>query len=304
MDFSTWEKFESYADQSAKLVFDEGRMPLSLLNFENFWEDPSKPERLAAALEPLIPDFSSRYRNADGSIKQPGRPVANSGLDRCVPVNRNIHLDGGGSLFSNQYVWQVASAPQGANPTLVGPDTQTPIFTTDAVGDYRLNLVTSQDGEMPSTSVLSIKVVSPAEVLNGGCSVDAVFRDPADRDCTGADAAKRSIHCLLIEKRCTGCHSQHGPAGKVVWFTEEQPKVDSNSIPQVVQPVIDPAAQVAVVKARVNFLDIPRSPLLTKPIGQYHEGPASLEFDETTPLDDPSRQGYNLIVNWIYQGAR
>ncbi|MCG6867227.1 MAG: hypothetical protein LJE91_00420 [Gammaproteobacteria bacterium] len=304
VDFSTWEKFESYADESAQLVFDEGRMPLSLLNFETFWEDPSKPERLASALEPLIPDFSSRYRNADGSIRQPGRPVANAGLDRCVPVNRDIHIDGRSSLFSNQYVWEVTSAPQGANPTLVGQDTQTPIFTTDTVGDYRLKLVTSQNGGISSASALTIKVVDAAEVLNAGCTVDVVFRDPADPDCVSNDASKRSINCLLIEKRCTGCHGQRGPAGKVVWFTEEQPKVDLDSVPPVVQPVKDPDAQVATIKARVNFLDIPRSPLLTKSTGQHHSGPPLLKFDETSPLDDPSRQGYNSIVNWIYQGAQ
>ena len=66
IDFETWEKFASYAEDIARLVFAEGRM-LSLLNFQTFWEDPEdKPALLASLIAPLVSDFNTKYVNADG----------------------------------------------------------------------------------------------------------------------------------------------------------------------------------------------------------------------------------------------
>src|SRR5262249_31910947 len=61
IDFETWEKFASYADRIAQLVFDEGRMPLSLVNFTMFWADPNKPALLASVIASLVSDFTTKY---------------------------------------------------------------------------------------------------------------------------------------------------------------------------------------------------------------------------------------------------
>ncbi len=118
IDFETWEKFASYAEDIARLVFGEGRMPLALLNFETFWEDPAKPALLASFIAPLVSDFTTKYVNADGSIKRPGRPIAHAGLDRLVPPNTPITLNGGSSLFASQFRWEVVTRPNNASPTL------------------------------------------------------------------------------------------------------------------------------------------------------------------------------------------
>ncbi len=56
LDFRTWEKFISHADEIERLVFDEGRMPLGLLNYNNFWGDPEKAELLASFIQPYVTD--------------------------------------------------------------------------------------------------------------------------------------------------------------------------------------------------------------------------------------------------------
>ena len=133
-------------------------MPLSLLNFETFWEDPDKPALLASFIAPLVSDFNTKYVNADGSIKRPGRPIAHAGLDRLVPPNTPITLNGGSSLFASQFRWEVVTRPNNSSPTLAQATSLTPVFTTDTVGTYELSLTVSNDGGMSHTDMVTLKV--------------------------------------------------------------------------------------------------------------------------------------------------
>jgi hypothetical protein len=276
IDFETWEKFASYAEDTARLVFDEGRMPLSLWAFDAFWDDPEKPKLLASLIAPLVSDFDMmQYINDDGSIKRPGRPIANAGLDRHVPPNTPITLNGGSSLFANQFHWEIVTQPSNANPTLDQAASLTPVFTTDTVGAYDLSLTVSNNGSMSHTDMVTLEV-------------DDQARDPALLRFSDVKGI------LQQEGRsgCVGCHAgQSRFLGIPVWFTDTQSAPPSLSLYQQ-------------VRGRVNFEDIPRSPLLTKPAGAYHAASQRPGFDVSYPVGSPEREYYDLFVNWIYAGAR
>jgi hypothetical protein len=275
IDFETWEKFASYAEDIAQRVFVEGRMPLSLLNFETFWEDPAKPALLASLIEPLVSDFNTKYRNADGSIKQPGRPIAHAGLDRLVPPNTPITLNGGSSLFANQFRWEVVTQPNNSSPTLSQATSLTPVFTTDTVGTYELSLTVSNNGGMSHTDTVTLEV-------------DAGATDPA----LTRFADVKQILQRAGEEGCVRCHAEGGAAGSGIplWYTDTQPASSSLSLYQQ-------------VRARVNLADVPHSLLLTKPSGQHHFGSQRPGFDISKPVGDPARENYDLFVHWIYAGA-
>jgi mono/diheme cytochrome c family protein len=272
IDFSTWEKFASYAEDIARLVFTEGRMPLSLLNFQTFWEDPDKPALLASFIAPLVSDFNTKYVNADGSIKQPGRPIAHAGLDRLVPPTTPITLNGGSSLFANQFRWEVVTRPDNSSPTLNQATSLTPVFTTDTVGTYELSLTVSNDGGMSHTDMVTIEV-------------DAGVTDPSR--IRFADVKP------ILQGDCGTCHFEGGPplrGGIPLWYTDAQPASSSLSLYEQ-------------VRARVNLADVPHSLLLTKPSGLHHFGGLRAGFNIAEPVGSEAREHYDLFVNWIYAGA-
>ena len=281
IDFQTWEKFESYADDIARLVFGEGRMPMSLLQFEAFWNDPEKPKLLASfiAAAPSVSDFEIKYVNDDGSIKRPGRPIANAGLDRHIPPNTPITLDGGSSLFANQFRWEVVKTPPNANPTLDLATSSMPMFTTDTAGVYELSLTASNDGQMSHTDTVTLNVSEGAQdpaLLSFVTHVRPILQDPAGG--------------------CVVCHAKDSFfPGVPVWFTDQQPDVSSLSLYER-------------VRALVNLTDVPNSLLLTKASGRHHAGSQRRGFGVDSDgvmnsVGEPVRASYDLFVNWIYAGA-
>jgi hypothetical protein len=271
IDFETWEKFASYAEDIARLVFAEGRMPLSLLNFQTFWEDPDKPALLASFIAPLVSDFNTKYVNADGSIKQPGSPIAHAGLDRLVPPNTPITLNGGSSLFANQFRWEVVTQPDNSSPTLNQTTSLTPVFTTDTVGTYELRLTVSNDGGTSHTDTVTLEV-------------DAGATDPSLLRFADVKA--------ILQGDCVTCHAEGGAAGPGIplWYTDAQPASSSLSLYEQ-------------VRARAHLADVPNSRLLTKPSGLHHYGSQRPGFNISKPVGDPDRENYDLFVNWIYAGA-
>jgi mono/diheme cytochrome c family protein len=278
IDFETWEKFASYAEDIARLVFDEGRMPLSLVNYNMFWADPNKSALLASFLAPLVSDFTTKYVNADGSIKRPGRPIAHAGVDRFVPPNTPITLDGGSSLFASHFRWEVVTRPPNSSPTLAQATSLTPVFTTDTVGIYELELTASNDDGVNATDKITVQVAAEAT-------------DPSSISFANVK------QYLQQPGHCMSCHAQSGVPGLPVWFTDIQPASSSLSLYQQ-------------VRARVNLADKPHSLLLTKPSGRlpglHHFGNFGVprpDFDISSPVGSPARMGYDLFVNWIYAGA-
>ena len=249
-------------------------MPLALLNFETFWEDPAKPALLASFIAPLVSDFTTKYVNADGSITRPGRPMAHAGLDRLVPPHPPITLNGGSSLFASQFRWEVVTRPNNASPTLDQATSLTPVFTTDTLGTYELSLTVSNNSGMSHTDMVTLTV-------DAGAIAPSLIRFP-------------DVKLILQregEEGCVRCHAAQGIVpGIPVWYTDMQSTSSSLSLYQQ-------------VRARVNLADVPHSLLLTKPSGLHHFGAQRPGFDIQRPVGHQDRKNYDLFVNWIYVGA-
>jgi K319L-like, PKD domain len=227
------------------------------------------PALLAAFIAPLVSDFNTKYVNADGSIKRPGSPIAQAGLDRLVPPNTPITLNGGSSLFASQFRWEVVTRPNNSNPTLAQATSLTPVFTTDTVGTYELSLTVSNDSGMSHTDMVTLKV---------------------DARATDSSLVRFADVKRILQRDCVFCHAAGGIAGIPVWFTDMQSASSSLSLYQQ-------------VRAKVNLADVPHSLLLTKPSGLHHFGGQLAGFDISSPVGSPARENYDLFVNWIYAGA-
>ncbi len=82
-------------------------------------------------------------------------PVADAGVDREVPIESPLVLDGSGSGDTDgddiTFAWTLVSAPQGSGATLSDADTVSPAFTPDLEGDYEFSLVVN-DGTVDSAA--------------------------------------------------------------------------------------------------------------------------------------------------------
>lgn len=141
VDFSTYDKFASYADRTIDLVFDEGKMPDAKVTFENFW---SEKDGVVAA------QLLGNHFLIDATLRRPGRPIADAGPSRKAPLGP-VDLTGTASAFATTFAWSFASGgkPAGSAATLNGAGTARPQLTTDIPGAYRIQLVVS-DGTTQS----------------------------------------------------------------------------------------------------------------------------------------------------------
>ncbi|MBL4761920.1 MAG: hypothetical protein JKY93_04380 [Gammaproteobacteria bacterium] len=271
IDFSTWAKFISHADDIARLVYKEGRMPLGLLNYNNFWDDPQKSALLASMISGYVSGFAAEHINADGIAIKPGKPVANAGLDRVVPSNTLISLNAQSSLFVSSYQWSVISSPLGSTPILSGASNMNAAFQADVNGNYTLQLSAS-NGSQVDTDTLTVAVAAGTNPK----SLDFT-NDIAGLFSGGGD--------------CTSCHMNGGTvAGIPVWWTAGQPTTPSLTFYQQVM-------------TRVNLVNPENSLLLRKPSGIHHYGGVRTGFDTSLPVGSAGRADYDTIANWIMEGA-
>lgn len=289
VDFSSWEKFISHADEIERLVYDEGRMPLGLLNFENFWGDPEKAELLASFIAPYVSNpagFQARRVDSRGDIIEPGeRIVARAGPDRVTSPNDPISLNAEASLFAESYRWQVVSAPASETATLSSPDSARTDFSATGDGEYIVRM-TASSSVLGSSRSDWLKVV-----------VDS-----------GLAAAPRTLSFYtdvtsIMAADCISCHASGGSVpGIPVWWTGD------GSQPFPVPPAGTPSLGLyEQAMARVNPDDVEDSLLLKKPSGVHHYGDlvggVAGGFDTSLPVGSVGRAEYDLIVNWISEGA-
>jgi hypothetical protein len=266
IDFSSYEKFISYAGQIEQYVYERGVMPLSLRGFEAFWSSDA-PEILATHLD----DFD-RF-GEDGSVLPPGRPVADAGPDRTAASP--VRLFGGNSRFNTTWSWQIVSVPAGGGgAALSAVDSVSPRLTANQPGDYVVRLsVNNGMGEVDSDTV-TITVDSGLDPA--ALTFDADIRPVLQSDPPGPD--------------CDSCHQQLGTgaiAGVRVFWTDDQPVGGTTLYQEVL--------------ARIDFNNPQNSLLLTKPSGNHHYGGLRAGFE----VDNPSnRFNYDLFLNWILEGAR
>lgn len=276
IDFSSYERFISHAEQVERFIFHKGVMPLGGLNFDAFWDNsgPGRAELLASHL----PDFDSF--NSDGSVRRPGTPIAVIAAPRNTSVPLIVSAEG--SSFATSYQWSIVGSPAGSSPTLVNASSARATFDTDMNGEYQLRLVVG-NGDTQSEAVTALVTVSNLLPLPSSLRFDPHIKNVLQND---------------AGPNCDRCHApQTSPgtpiAGIPVHYTDAQ--VEGRDLYEGVMQ-------------RINFKEPIESILLRKPSGNHHYGRCREGFDLTdTPGDcngtNGDRSNYDLFLNWILQGA-
>jgi len=288
LDFKTWDKFISYADDIERLVFDEGRMPLGLLNYQTFWDDPQKADLLASFIAPYVTDsteFEARRTDSNGAIILPGRIVARAGPDRVTRPGAAITLDAQASLFADSYLWELVSSPAASSVTIASPSASRTDFSADTDGDYVVRLTASSSGSASSEDDTLTIVLDSALVT-------------APRSLTFYNNITDEFTMPRTPRTCESCHKDGGIGGVPMWWVADAD-----------QPFPAPPGatsslglyELAMTRVLPEYIE--DSLLLKKPSGQHHYGRLVEGFDTSLPVAAAGRASYDLFVNWIAEGA-
>jgi mono/diheme cytochrome c family protein len=275
LDFTSFEKFRSFAPQIRKHVFDRGNMPLGKLVFDRFWVSTG-PTSGPAVLADFLFAQGIDARDGGGNLKRPGRPVADPGPDRVV-LPGTTTITGGNSSFADTHAWTFVSGP--ATPALAGANTAAPSLTATVAGTYVLRLVVSRNGVQSDPASLTI-VVDPA-----------LGTDPASIRFSHVKAMLQSVGC-------TTCHVT--PAAAIVppvFYNDYDRNNDGST------NATDDNFFYQDLRSRINFSDVGASPLLRKPAGHHHGGGVQPNFDDSLPPGAAGRANLDLLQNWILAGA-
>jgi mono/diheme cytochrome c family protein len=273
IDFTTYEKFQPYADRTFATVVNRGNMPLAKLVYDLFH---------ASSGEGTLADFLGAQgfaaRDASGAPLRPGRPIADPGPDRVLRQGAT-RLSGSGSLYASTYAWSIVSGPPSA--TLTDANTAQPTFTAASDGTYVLNLVVGNGSVQSAPKSLTLVVnnaLTPAPNAIRFSDIKAILQDG---------------------QKCQGCHSPPpSPFPVPVYFTNEDRDGDG-----VAGTAMDDAWFYAEVRSRINFSDIAASDLLRKPSGLHHRGFRGDAFDTSLAPGQPGRAKYDVFLNWALNGA-
>jgi hypothetical protein len=274
IDFTTYEKFQSYADRVLATVVNRGDMPLAKLVYDTFH---------ASSGEAVLADFlvgqGLAARDAGGAVLRPGRPIADPGPDRVVRQGAT-RLSGTSSLFANTYAWSIVSVPNGALPAmLTDANTAQPTFNAASDGTYVLSLEVGNDSAQSAPTLLKLVVnnaLTPAPSAIRFSDIKAALQDGNE---------------------CQGCHNPASPL---------HPPIDFNNYDRDGDGVVTPTDDAwfyAEVRSRINFTEIVASALLQKPSGHHHFGGLGPGFDTSVAPGQPQRAKYDLFLNWILNGA-
>ena len=277
IDFTTYEKFQPYADRTFATVVNRGNMPLAKLVYDLFHASPGE-ETLAN----FLGGQGFAARDASGKPLRPGRPIADPGPDRVLRQGAT-RLSGTGSLFANTYAWSIVSVPNGALPaaTLTDANTAQPTFNAASDGTYVLSLVVGNDSAQSAPKSLTLVVNNALTPAPNAIRFSDIKADPAGR-----------------AQHATGCHSPASPLPAPIYFTNEDRDGDG-----VAGSATDDAWYYAEVRSRINFAEIAASELLRKPAGLHHRGGRGEGFDTSLAPGQPGRAKYDLFLNWALNGA-
>ena len=275
IDFTTYVKFQPYADRIYATVVNRGNMPLAKLVYDTFH---------ASSGEGILADFLGGQgftaRDASGQPLRPGRPIADPGPDRVLRQGAT-RLSAAGSLYANTYAWSIVSAPSGSlAATLTDATTAQPTFTAASDGTYVLSLVVGNDSAQSAPKLLTLVVnnaLTPAPSAIRFSDVKAILQDG---------------------QKCQGCHSPASPLPAPIYFTNEDRDGDG-----VAGTAMDDAWYYAEVRGRINFEEIAASALLRKPSGLHHAGGRGDAFDTSLAPGQPGRAKYDVFLNWALNGA-
>jgi mono/diheme cytochrome c family protein len=272
IDFTTYAKFQSYAERIVATVVNRGNMPLAKLVYDTFHASPG---------EEMLADFlvgqGQPARDAGGNVLRPGRPIADPGPDRVVRQGAT-QLSATNSLFADAYVWSIVSGPNGG-AALTNAKTAQPTFNAVIDGTYVLSLVASNASAQSAPTSLTLVVnnaLTPAPSAIRFSDIKAALQDGFE---------------------CQGCHAPGSPLHPPIAFTNYDRDGDALITPT------DDAWFYAEVRSRINFVEIIASPLLQKPSGHHHFGSVGPGFDTSLTPGQPGRAKYDLFLNWALNGA-
>lgn len=281
INFLNYTTFATYAPYIKKHVFERGNMPLARLVYENFWADVNDaPKLLADWLAEAAQGSLSVTRDTNNKPVRPGLPVADPGPDRVVPPNTNITLSAGQSQFATSFQWAFSSNP-GSAATLDGAASSTrvnPVFRAP-VGSYTLTLTASNSAGRSSSKNLTVYVQS-------GVTIPGSFTD---------------VQNILSDTNCASCHTPPTGGGPAtlppLFYATTYNRSGTGDLLTNTDWLYEE------VRGRVNFTDVAASPLLRKPAGHHHGGGAIAGFDDDLAPGASGRTDYDLILNWILNGA-
>lgn len=138
VNFSSYEKFISFSERIKDYVFKRGQMPLSLRNYERFWQNPQgKPTYLAT----FLPGFDILDEN--NQVQQPGKPYAK--ITSVKETKPPYFVIGQHSYFADQFQWRLVEQVEGSD--IVLGDLSAPNLFIESAddGDYVFELVVTND---------------------------------------------------------------------------------------------------------------------------------------------------------------
>src|SRR5271169_1101179 len=275
IDFTTYEKFQSYADRIYATVVNRGNMPLAKLVYDTFHASSGE-----GTLANFLDGQGLAASDASGTPLRPGRPIADPGPDRVL-LQGATRLSGTGSLYANTYLWSIVSAPNGAPPaSLTDANTAQPTFNAASGGTYVLSLVVGNDSARSAPALLTLVVnnaLTPAPSAIRFADIKAILQDGNE---------------------CQGCHNPASPLHPPIDYTNYDRDGDG-----VAGTATDDAWFYAEVRSRINFEEIAASALLRKPSGFHHRGGHGKGFDTSLAPGQPGRAKFDVFLNWALNGA-
>jgi cytochrome c553 len=273
-DFETFQKFDSYKDRIKAHMVDRGNMPLAKLIYDKYWSTPSMFQTMGTYL------VSSGF--ADGA-SMPGRPLADPGPDRVIRQGAST-LSSAMSLYATSFQWSLIGGPAGG-ATLINATSGDATFSATTDGTYVVQLIAS-NSVGASSAPTSLTVV----VDNSLPYVPSALRF--------ADVKAVLQKSAVGSGLCSTCHQSGGDGNAIapIWFTDYDRSGTGDG------PTND-LWFYAELRGRINFTDIVASPLLRKPSNNHHSGGLRVGFDNRLAAGNAGRADYDLVLNWILNGA-
>lgn len=277
IDLSSFAKFTAYSDRIKAHMVDRGNMPLAKIVYDAYYGGNS-PELLATFLQ----DRGQTARDSAGKALKPGRPLADPGPDRVVPLGASA-LNASKSLYANAYAWSIVSGPAGG-ASISNGNTAQATFNATAPGAYVVQLVASNGAVAGPPAQIRVTVVNTLSPTPGAITF-ANIKSVVQGSQTGCSNS--------------GCHAiaAAGGNGAPVVFGN----IDRDGNGSV--DAADDALLYAEIRSRINFTELVASPLLRKPSGNHHNGGRVSGFNTDLAPGDAGRASYDLFVNWILNGA-
>ncbi len=281
VSFDTFAQFDSYKDRIKAHMVDRGNMPLAKLIYDKYWSTPSMFQTMGTYL--LNAGF------ADGA-SMPGRPIADPGPNRVVKQGASS-LSASMSLYADTFQWALTSNPGGA-ANLTGASTAQATFNATADGEYQVQLIASKGAATSAPATLTIVVNS----------------NPLVKAPTSIRFADVKAVLQIGTGQCTTCHQKNGNGSKIppIWYSSYD---RAGTGVGTESSVVNDHWFYTELRGRINFTDIIASPLLRKPAGHHHGANvvpgvlARAGFDTSLRPGDAGRADYDLILNWILNGA-